>query len=118
MERTKEKSKKTNEKLVISVKRADNTKVITEKEVVEYLDSLKIKHSNLGFGYLREAILGTLEGKYHGGVCSMYEDIGKKFNTTGSRVERAIRHAIFSSDIIEETNSEFIAKSADYLKYN
>ena len=65
----------------------------------------------------------------------MYPQIAVKFNTTSSRVERAIRHAIEISwtrgdyDLMEEvfghsvdydrakpTNSEFIATIADKLR--
>ena len=65
----------------------------------------------------------------------LYPSIAKKYNTTASRVERAIRHAIEVSwnrgdyDLMEEifghsvdydrakpTNSEFIATLADKLR--
>ena len=65
----------------------------------------------------------------------MYPEIALKYNTTSSRVERAIRHAIEISwsrgdyDLMEEvfghsvdfdrakpTNSEFIATIADKLR--
>lgn len=65
----------------------------------------------------------------------LYPDIAKKFNTTPSRVERAIRHAIevawnrgkietinslFGYTVAEDkgkpTNSEFIAIVADKLR--
>jgi len=57
----------------------------------------------------------------------LYPSIGKKFNTTDSRVERAISHAIdvaFSSGQVDTlnnkkgkpTNSEFIAMVADRLR--
>ncbi|PRO66719.1 sporulation transcription factor Spo0A [Alkalicoccus urumqiensis] len=90
-----------------------------------------------GYMYLREAI--TLV--YHdidllGSVTKvLYPDIAKKFSTTPSRVERAIRHAIevaWSRGNIESiskmfgytvnaskskpTNSEFIAMVADKLR--
>ena len=64
----------------------------------------------------------------------LYPDIARKYKTTGSRVERAIRHAIEVAwnrgniDLINEifgytisaskakpTNSEFIAMISDYL---
>lgn len=64
----------------------------------------------------------------------LYPEIARKYNTTGSRVERAIRHAIEIAwgrgniDTIDEifgytisaskskpTNSEFIAMISDYL---
>ena len=66
---------------------------------------------------------------------SLYPDIALKFNTTPSRVERAIRHAIEvawgrgQQDVVEAifgytisaskgkpTNSEFIAMISDKLK--
>ncbi|GGJ94639.1 hypothetical protein GCM10007063_16450 [Lentibacillus kapialis] len=66
---------------------------------------------------------------------ALYPDIAKKFNTTASRVERAIRHAIevaWSRGNVESisalfgytvniskakpTNSEFIAMVADRLR--
>ena len=65
----------------------------------------------------------------------LYPDIAKKFNTTPSRVERAIRHAIEvawgrgQTDVVESifgytvsavkgkpTNSEFIAMISDKLR--
>ena len=71
-----------------------------------------------------------------GGITKeLYPDIARKFSTTVSRVERAIRHAIEVSwnrgdwDLMEEvfgnsvdidkakpTNSEFIATVADKLR--
>lgn len=67
----------------------------------------------------------------------LYPDIAKKYLTTPSRVERAIRHAIevtwtrgnaeyidsifrytISSKKGKPTNSEFIAMIADYIKFN
>ncbi len=72
-----------------------------------------------------------------GGITKeIYPEIARKYNTTSSRVERAIRHAIEISwnrgdyDTMEEifghsvdydkakpTNSEFIATIADHLRY-
>ncbi|MGE7023836.1 sporulation transcription factor Spo0A [Solibacillus cecembensis] len=90
-----------------------------------------------GYSYLREAI----QMVYHdiellGSVTKiLYPEIAKKFNTTPSRVERAIRHAIEvawnrgSYESISElfgytvhhmkskpTNSEFIAMIADKIR--
>lgn len=110
-------NKEDSEKAEICVVRVVTKKVVNEKEVVDYLDSLGMKHSNLGFGYLIEAILGKLEGIYKNGTCNMYNEIGNKFNTTGSRVERAIRHSIEASSLAEVTCSEFIARSVAYFKY-
>ncbi|GAB7386844.1 sporulation transcription factor Spo0A [Bacillaceae bacterium] len=90
-----------------------------------------------GYLYLREAIAMV----YHdidllGSITKvLYPDIAKKFNTTASRVERAIRHAIevawsrgnmdsitnlfgytVSNSKAKPTNSEFIAMVADKLR--
>ncbi len=90
-----------------------------------------------GYMYLREAISMV----YHdiellGSITKvLYPDIAKKYNTTASRVERAIRHAIevawnrgnidslssifgytVSVSKAKPTNSEFIAMIADKLR--
>jgi two-component system response regulator (stage 0 sporulation protein A) len=90
-----------------------------------------------GYMYLREAITMVYNNiELLGSITKvLYPDIGKKFNTTSSRVERAIRHAIevaWSRGNIESiselfgytvshtkakpTNSEFIAMVADKLR--
>lgn len=90
-----------------------------------------------GYLYLREAITMVYNDiELLGSVTKvLYPDIAKKFNTTASRVERAIRHAIevaWSRGNIESisnlfgytvshskakpTNSEFIAMVADKLR--
>lgn len=90
-----------------------------------------------GYMYLREAISMVYNDiELLGSITKvLYPDIGKKFNTTASRVERAIRHAIevaWSRGNIESisslfgytvsmskakpTNSEFIAMVADKLR--
>ena len=89
-----------------------------------------------GYQYLREAILMTVEnGEYINAVTKLlYPDIAKKYKSTPSRVERAIRHAIevawdrgnidtlqnvfgytVSNTKGKPTNSEFIAMIADKL---
>lgn len=90
-----------------------------------------------GYMYLREAISMVYNDiELLGSITKvLYPDIAKKFNTTSSRVERAIRHAIevaWSRGNIESisslfgytvsmskakpTNSEFIAMVADKLR--
>ena len=87
--------------------------------------------------YLREAITMIFNNvELLGSITKvLYPDIAKKFNTTPSRVERAIRHAIevawsrgnidsiselfgytVSSTKAKPTNSEFIAMVADHLR--
>lgn len=90
-----------------------------------------------GYMYLREAIAMVYNDiELLGSITKvLYPDIAKKYNTTASRVERAIRHAIevaWSRGNVESisnlfgytvnmtkakpTNSEFIAMVADKLR--
>ncbi|EIT87317.1 stage 0 sporulation protein A [Fictibacillus macauensis ZFHKF-1] len=90
-----------------------------------------------GYMYLREAISMVYNDiELLGSITKvLYPDIAKKFNTTSSRVERAIRHAIevawsrgnidsisslfgytVSMTKAKPTNSEFIAMVADKLR--
>ncbi|QGX65512.1 sporulation transcription factor Spo0A [Bacillus sp. ms-22] len=90
-----------------------------------------------GYLYLREAISMVYNDiELLGSITKvLYPDIAKKFNTTASRVERAIRHAIevawsrgnidsisslfgytVSMSKAKPTNSEFIAMVADRLR--
>ena len=108
-------------------------------EITDILHEVGVPAHIKGYLYLREAITMV----YHnidilGGITKvLYPDVAKKFNTTSSRVERAIRHAIeiawvrgnveaiseiFSYTISynksKPTNSEFIAMIADRLRLN
>lgn len=90
-----------------------------------------------GYQYLREAIMMAIRDMDSVGAITkiMYPGIAKKFHTTASRVERAIRHAIevawdrgdietlqsyFGYTISgvkgKPTNSEFISMIADQLR--
>lgn len=90
-----------------------------------------------GYLYLREAISMVFNDiELLGSITKvLYPDIAKKYNTTASRVERAIRHAIevawsrgnidsisslfgytVSMSKAKPTNSEFIAMVADKLR--
>src|SRR6478752_7194281 len=90
-----------------------------------------------GYLYLREAISMVYKDiELLGSITKvLYPDIAKKYNTTASRVERAIRHAIevawsrgnidsisslfgytVSMSKAKPTNSEFIAMVADKLR--
>ncbi|MBP3504538.1 MAG: sporulation transcription factor Spo0A [Bacilli bacterium] len=108
-------------------------------EITDILHEVGVPAHIKGYLYLREAITMV----YHnldilGSITKvLYPDVAKKFNTTSSRVERAIRHAIeiawvrgnveaiseiFSYTISynksKPTNSEFIAMIADRLRLN
>jgi two-component system response regulator (stage 0 sporulation protein A) len=108
-----------------------------EVEVTRIIHEIGVPAHVKGYQYLRAAImLVTEEINYLGAVTKeLYPTIAKKYDTTPSRVERAIRHAIelawdrgdmdrinkfFGYTINGEkgkpTNSEFIAIIADKLR--
>lgn len=105
--------------------------------ITKMLHELGIPSHIKGYGYIREAVSIIFENpEVIGGITKeLYPALAKKFNTTVSRVERAIRHAIevswnrgnldfmeelfgFSVDIdrAKPTNSEFIVTIADKLR--
>jgi len=120
----------------------NNNRVEEEKNlsmiVTEVLHELGIPAHIKGYLYLRDAIELVIEDvDFLGAVTKeLYPEVAENFNTTSSRVERAIRHAIevawnrgntealtgyFSNNDITEkddkpTNSQFIAKIADQLR--
>ncbi|MCL2838664.1 MAG: sporulation transcription factor Spo0A [Oscillospiraceae bacterium] len=90
-----------------------------------------------GYQYLRHAIMMVVENLeiINSITKKLYPNVAKKYNTTSSRVERAIRHAIEvawdrgDTDVLNSffgytianskgkpTNSEFIAMIADKLR--
>ena len=108
-----------------------------QTSITSLLHSLGVPSHIKGYEYIREGIgLMYNNPKMLGAITKeMYPEIAVKFNTTSSRVERAIRHAIEVSwsrgdyDLMEEvfghsvdydrakpTNSEFIATLADKLR--
>jgi two-component system response regulator (stage 0 sporulation protein A) len=110
-----------------------------EIEISKLLHSLGIPSHIKGYQYIRESIFMMYENpKMIGGITkNIYPKIANRHDTTASRVERAIRHAIEVSwargdiDLMEElfghsvdydrskpTNSEFIATLADNLRLN
>ena len=107
-----------------------------ETQVTDYIRRLGIPSRFKGYYYAREAIIMLVEnGELLGAVTKkVYPAIAEKFDTTPSRVERAIRHSIIvacsrgNSSLIHDmfgpgvqlkgtvSNSEFIATIADRLK--
>ena len=105
--------------------------------VTNVLHELGVPSHIKGYSYIRQSIMEVF---YHpdvvGGITKeLYPKIAEEFNTTVSRVERAIRHAIEVSwnrgnwDLMQEifgysvdidrakpTNSEFIVTVADKLR--
>ncbi|MBM7698057.1 sporulation transcription factor Spo0A [Kurthia huakuii] len=108
-----------------------------DMQVTHLIKEIGIPAHIKGYGYLREAIqMVYLDVDLLSSVTKiLYPDIAEKFDTTSSRVERAIRHAIevawnrgnyeaiadlfgYSSHHMKQkpTNSEFIAMVADKLR--
>ena len=106
-------------------------------EVTSILHQMGVPAHIKGYQYLRDAIVFVIEDiNLLGAVTKeLYPMIAEKYNTTASRVERAIRHGIELSwdrgniDLMNKyfgytidvergkpTNSEFIAMIADKLK--
>ena len=111
-------------------------KLELESEITSLLHEVGIPAHIKGYMYLRTAILETyLNVDFLGQITKvLYPEIARKYETTASRVERAIRHAIEVAwnrgriDVInaifgarvyigneKPTNSEFIALVADKL---
>ncbi|MGE4484608.1 MAG: sporulation transcription factor Spo0A [Oscillospiraceae bacterium] len=107
-----------------------------ESLVTDIIHEIGIPAHIKGYQYLREAIILTINDMdiINAVTKVLYPTVAKKFNTTPSRVERAIRHAIEVAwdrgdvDTLQNffgytvsgikgkpTNSEFIAMIADRL---
>lgn len=112
-------------------------KLELEGEITEILHEIGIPAHIKGYMYLRTAILETyLNVDFLGQITKvLYPEIAKKYATTASRVERAIRHAIevawnrgnidaiddifgytISASKAKPTNSEFIAMISDKIR--
>lgn len=108
-----------------------------EKDVTDMIHEIGVPAHIKGYQYLREAIMMSVEDvEMLSSITKiLYPTIAKKFQTTPSRVERAIRHAIevaWSRGRMETldglfgytintgkgkpTNSEFIALIADKIR--
>ena len=108
-----------------------------EKDVTDMIHEIGVPAHIKGYQYLRTAIkLSVEDSDMLGSVTKLlYPTVAKIFNTTSSRVERAIRHAIevawdrgdvdvlssyfgytIQSQRGKPTNSEFIAMISDKLK--
>lgn len=106
-------------------------------KITNLLHSLGIPSHIKGFSYIRDSIelMYNNKGYMNAITKELYPAIAKSYETTSSRVERAIRHAIEVSwmrgdyDLMDEifgnsvdfdrskpTNSEFIVTLADRLK--
>ena len=107
-----------------------------EANVTAIIHEIGVPAHIKGYQYLREAIIMTVEDMdvINAVTKVLYPEVARKFGTTASRVERAIRHAIevawdrgdldtlqkyfgftVSNSKGKPTNSEFIAMIADRL---
>lgn len=121
------------ERSSVKICREDNL----ESDVTEIIRKIGIPAHIKGYQYIREAIIMTVNDMNLLNYITklLYPTIAKKYKTTSSSVERAIRHAIEVAwnkgkiDVLEElfgytvsagkgkpTNSEFIALIADKLR--
>lgn len=101
------------------------------------IHELGIPSHIMGYQYLKDAVILTAQNRDHINAITkvLYPEIARRNNTTASRVERAIRHAIdvaFTRGNVEfitslfgfsinpnkgkPTNSEFIAVISDHLR--
>lgn len=119
------------------VSKKERKKHDLEANITNIIHEIGVPAHIKGYMYLREAITMVYNDiELLGSITKvLYPDIAKKFNTTASRVERAIRHAIevawsrgnidsisalfgytVSISKAKPTNSEFIAMVADKLR--
>ena len=108
-----------------------------EFKVTEILHQIGVPAHIKGYHYLRDSIVMSVENPdiINAVTKQLYPSVAKRFSTTASRVERAIRHAIEVAwdrgdvDILNSyfgytihngrgkpTNSEFIAMISDKLR--
>lgn len=130
---------------IISINRGDKSKKPTAKldafgielKVTEILHEIGVPAHIKGYHYLRDSIIMSVEQPdiINAVTKQLYPSVAKKYETTSSRVERAIRHAIevawdrgdidilnsyfgytIHNDRGKPTNSEFIAMISDRLR--
>ena len=108
-----------------------------EIQITEILHQIGVPAHIKGYNYLRDSILMSIETPeiINAVTKKLYPSVAKKYETTSSRVERAIRHAIevawdrgdvdvlnsyfgytIHNDRGKPTNSEFIAMISDKLR--
>lgn len=115
----------------------DNDSGDIETQVTKIIHQIGVPAHIKGYQYLRTAILMTIQDNdlINSVTKILYPSVAKKYSTTTSRVERAIRHAIevawdrgdidtlnayfgytIQNSRGKPTNSEFIAMIADNLR--
>ena len=120
-----------------SMPAAEDSELALEIKVTEVIHQIGVPAHIKGYQYLRDAIMMAVHDMEAVGAITkiLYPSIAKKYHTTSSRVERAIRHAIevawdrgdletlqsyFGYTVSgikgKPTNSEFISMIADRLR--
>ena len=120
---------------VINKTQVDKTAI--EAKVTQTIHDIGVPAHIKGYQFVREAIMMAIEDEdvINAVTKVLYPNLAEKFNTTPSRIERAIRHAIevawnrgqievhdkifgytVNSNKGKPTNSEFIAMIADRLR--
>ena len=122
---------------ILTSEQKSKTPIDLETEITNIIHEIGVPAHIKGYMYLREAITMVVNDMelLSAVTKELYPSIAKKYNTTASRVERAIRHAIevawgrgqieainklfgytVHNDKGKPTNSEFIAIIADKLR--
>lgn len=125
------------EKEPLVVKNNVVTDIDLQMMITEIIHQIGVPAHIKGYHYLREAIILSVKNSdiVNSVTKLLYPTVAKTFNTTASRVERAIRHAIevawdrgdldvlnsyfgytIQNDRGKPTNSEFIAMISDKLR--
>ncbi len=125
--------------LSININKSKNKLFNQEAIIADMLHKLGIPSHIRGYQYIKEGIMIVYRGGNHISYITkdVYSEIAKKFDTTPTRVERAIRHAIEVSwnrgdiNLMEETfgnslninrdkptNAEYLTTIADRIKIN
>ena len=120
----------------LAASRQDRGDAALESVVTDIIHEIGVPAHIKGYQYLREAIILTIKDmdRINAVTKVLYPEVARKYATTPSRVERAIRHAIevawdrgdletlqkffgytVSNIKGKPTNSEFIAMIADHL---
>lgn len=121
------------------IKIETNEKASTELKISDALHNLGVPSHISGYGYIRDGVLMILNNDKKVGLVTkkIYPELANKYETTPSRVERAIRHAIEISwdrgdvdlmnnffghsvqyDKGKPTNSEYLNTIADRIRLN
>lgn len=117
--------------------RRSSPEIDIESQVTKVIHQIGVPAHIKGYQYLRTAIMMTIEDNdiINSVTKILYPSVAKRYSTTSSRVERAIRHAIevawdrgdietlnsyfgytIQNNRGKPTNSEFIAMIADNLR--